>query len=489
MEFVCEGPPHVAAELAALLPPRATLLSGGARLQEVSPGDVVMLVLGFDAGQDPGAALAPATRGLARIAALAGASVTAIGAGLDRLPIAERCRLILEGVRTFIDTAAPNWRGELAAAVTHAVAADARRRRDAQLTASRLERVGLIGGSAALQAGIRDLLRIAPLSDLPVLVTGETGTGKEMVARALHGLDPRRWNRPFVPLNCAALSTTLAESELFGYRRGAFSGAERDRAGLIRAADGGVLLLDELGDLPRDLQAKLLRVLQERRVLPIGTDSEVAVDVRVIAATHRDLEAMVRAGDFRADLYQRISVTTLHLPPLRERREDLPALVRHFLRKHGAAEEAALPPAPEFMSALASLAFPGNVRELENLVRAALARGGTARPLTLADLPDAVLRELANDLGPAAGDGGAADRLMTEKIILEECGWNLERAMDSCEGHFVAHALHRCAGNQLAAASLLGVTPRTIYNKLRKHQIRGARAPGHVAPDQTLARV
>jgi two-component system response regulator AtoC len=141
------------------------------------------------------------------------------------------------------------------------------------------------------------------------------------------------------------------------------------------------------------------------------------------------------------------------------------------------------------MSALASLAFPGNVRELENLVRAALARGGTARPLTLADLPDAVLRELANDLGPAAGDGGAADRLMTEKIILEECGWNLERAMDSCEGHFVAHALHRCAGNQLAAASLLGVTPRTIYNKLRKHQIRGARAPGHVAPDQTLARV
>jgi transcriptional regulator with GAF, ATPase, and Fis domain len=485
MEFVCEGPASVAAELAALLPPGATLLPGGSRLDEVDPGDVAMLVLGGDVGSGPDTTLAPGTRGLARTAALAGVSVIAAGDGIDRLPIAERCRLILEGVKTFIDTAAPTWRGELAAAVAHAAAAHARRRRDAQLTASRLERVGLIGGSAALQAGIRDLLRIAPLSDLPVLVTGETGTGKEMVARALHGLDPRRASGPFVALNCAALSRTLAESELFGHRRGAFSGAERDRAGLIRAAEGGVLLLDEIGDLAVDLQAKLLRVLQERQVLPIGSDSEVAVDVRVIAATHRDLAAMVRAGEFRADLHQRISVTTLHLPPLRERREDLPALVLHFLRKHGADGGAALPPAPEFLSALASLEFPGNVRELENLVRAALARAGAARPLALADLPEAVLRELASDPAPPTDDG---DRLTIELEILEECGWNLERAMDSCESHFVAHALARCAGNQLAAASLLGITPRTIYNKLRKHQIRTARAHGAAGPDRSLAR-
>jgi DNA-binding NtrC family response regulator len=190
---------------------------------------------------------------------------------------------------------------------------------------------------------------------------------------------------------------------------------------------------------------------------------------------------MIRSGRFRADLYHRISVTTLELPPLRERREDLAALVEHMQRRHGRGQERGAPPTAEFMRALASLPFPGNLRELENLVRTALARAGGARPLGLADLPDSVLQELAGAVGSPANPAVPAPiGEPPEQAMLEACDWNLERALETCEGRFIARALSRCGGNQMAAASLLGVTARTIYNKMRKYHLgrsRGLRVP------------
>ena len=197
-----------------------------------------------------------------------------------------------------------------------------------------MKRLGSVGESQAMMAVFHTVLRVSPLSDMPVLITGETGTGKELLAHAIHQLDPKRCHGPFIALNCSALSPGLAESELFGHRRGAFTGADRERKGLIRAAEGGVLFLDEIGELDDALQAKLLRVLQENRVLGIGDDQEVAVNVRIIAATNRNLDAMVQQRTFRADLFHRLNVLAIHIPPLRERPADLKPLIEHFLEKH-----------------------------------------------------------------------------------------------------------------------------------------------------------
>ena len=178
------------------------------------------------------------------------------------------------------------------------------------------------------------MIRISRVSDVPTYITGETGTGKELLAKAIHSLDAKRRSGPFVAVNCSAISPGLAESELFGHRRGAFTGADRDRKGLIRAAQGGVLFLDEIGDLDAALQTKLLRVLQENRVLAVGEERDVPIDVRVVAASNRNLLAMVANGTFRADLFYRFTVLTVHVPPLRERRADIPPLIAHFVQKY-----------------------------------------------------------------------------------------------------------------------------------------------------------
>src|SRR5262249_49739435 len=239
-----------------------------------------------------------------------------------------------------------------------------------------------------MMAVFHTVLRISPLSDLPVLITGETGTGKGLLAHAIHQLDRKRCQGPFIALNCSALSPGLAESELFGHRRGAFTGADRDRKGLFRAAEGGVLFLDEIGELDEAVQAKLLRVLQAHRVLGIGDDHEVAVNVRIIAATHRNLEAMVQQGTFRADLWHRLHVLAIHIPPLRERPADLKPLLEHFLEKYqGLRPAGPLSAAPEFLEALTQLPLPGNAREVENLVQWVLVHKDDAAPLTLRDLP------------------------------------------------------------------------------------------------------
>lgn len=246
-------------------------------------------------------------------------------------------------------------------------------------------RFGMIGVGAAMTKLFNLIERVAP-SDVPVLVQGETGSGKELVARALHTASDRA-DQPFLAENCAAVAATLLESELFGHVRGAFTDAARDRDGAFVAADGGTLFLDEIGDMPVDMQAKILRVLQEGEVRPVGSNKARKVDVRIVAASHRDLAAMIATGAFREDLYYRLNVVTLALPALRERPEDLEPLSRFLLGRIAAeAKEPARELTPDGAAALAGREWPGNVRELENLLRRAVALSSPGTALGPAEL-------------------------------------------------------------------------------------------------------
>ncbi len=301
----------------------------------------------------------------------------------------------------------------------------------------------------------------AAASRATVLIRGESGTGKELMARAVHYASPRA-KGPLVAVNVAALPDTLIESELFGHDRGAFTGADREHRGRFEMADGGTLFLDEIGDLPKGTQVKLLRVLQEQAFERLGGSRTLRVDVRVIAATNRDLEAMVARGDFRDDLYYRLSVVPVELPPLRERREDIPALVRLFLARFaGERTETVTDVSREAMDLLLKYQYPGNVRELENLMHRAvvLARD---RTLTTADLPIRVARVKAD---------GRADEVATFVERVAE----FERAL-------IVDALDRSGGVQTRAARALGMSERHLRYKLRKYQLgAGGGQPGEPA--------
>ena len=379
-------------------------------------------------------------------------------------PLGLRCRLLMTGAHLLFDSASPDFARDLGGELAgHFAQIRERHAADRQLQAT-MAQLGIVGSSMPMLGLVRAIARLAPLSDVPAVILGETGSGKELVARALHQLDPYRRQGPMLTLNCAALTASLAETELFGHKRGAFSGAERSRPGLFRAASGGVLFLDEIGDLALDLQGKLLRVLQERRVLTVGDDQETAVDVRVVCATHRDLPAMVREGRFREDLWQRLSVVNLRVPPLRERRSDIPALVEAFLAKHAPAAPRSV--APEYLDALMGARLTGNVRQLENLVRRSLAVADHSRPLGLADLPPELWQELADQPGPVAEPVAAARAIIPVEL-------NLARAIEACERQTVEQALVEAGGSQSRAADLLGITGRSVYNKIRKHRLRG----------------
>jgi DNA-binding NtrC family response regulator len=314
---------------------------------------------------------------------------------------------------------------------------------------------GLIGDSAALR-DVQRLVRRAAPTDATVLVTGESGTGKEVVARALHD-ESRRAAGPFIALNCSALPGELIESELFGHLKGAFTGADRDREGLFEAADGGTLFLDEIGDLGAQAQAKLLRALEERRITRIGGTRSVPVNVRVIAATHRPLERMAAEGSFREDLLYRLRVIELHLPPLRERREDIPAIAIHFL-----ADFAARYGRP--VRALSNAArgvllahdWPGNVRELRNAIERAvvLAEGES---IESGDLPPGLDARAALPLRPA--DAALAGLTWAEARA---------RAMDAWERDFLAAALERQGGNVSRTAQVLGLHRQSLQKRLRQ---------------------
>ena len=311
----------------------------------------------------------------------------------------------------------------------------------------RAEFRNIIGISRGMEEVFSVVRKVAD-TEATVLITGESGTGKELVARAIHSLSARR-THPFVAINCAAIPRELLESELFGHVKGAFTGAVRDKEGKFQTAERGTLFLDEVGELPVELQPKLLRALQEREVAPVGGGSPRKLDVRVVAATNSDLEEAIAAGAFREDLYYRLAVIPIHLPPLRERPEDVPLLVRHFAAKHGAP---AVGFAPDAMAALQKHAWPGNVRELENTVeRLLILRGGDL--ITLAELPDKVR-------GAARDRGGRVVNLPPEGYSLEQ----LEREV-------VIEALERCDWNQAAAARFLRIPRHTLIYRMEKYSI------------------
>src|SRR5689334_5222656 len=260
-----------------------------------------------------------------------------------------------------------------------------------------MELNGIVGSSTKIQ----DVLRmVARLKDTrtPVLITGESGTGKELVARAIHYRGSFA-KRPFVAVDCGSLVPTLIESELFGYEKGAFTGANKSKDGLFQTASGGTIFLDEIGELSMEMQAKLLRVLQEKEVRPVGSNQKVKVDVRVIAATNRDLEAAYKEGNFRKDLYFRLNVVTLHLPPLRERKSDIPALVHFFLDK--LAPGRMVPISPAAMECMLEYEWPGNVRELENCIERAVALG-SRETIDVCDLPPVIRQQQAGENAAAA---------------------------------------------------------------------------------------
>jgi transcriptional regulator with PAS, ATPase and Fis domain len=294
------------------------------------------------------------------------------------------------------------------------------------------------------------LVRVAP-SNSSVLITGESGTGKELVAQAIHRLS-RRAMGPMVAVNCAAIPEQLLESELFGHVRGAFTGAQQPRAGRFKLADGGTIFLDEIGELPLVLQGKLLRVLQDRIVEPLGGSKGEPVDFRVVAATNKDIETLASEGRFRLDLFYRLNVVPLALPPLRERKGDVPILVRHFLDKASASE---LTFANDAMEALERHPWPGNVRELQNLVERLAVLKGTGE-IGLADLPPSI-----RSAAPAAASSQAAPALPPEGI-------DLYAALAELEDRLINEALERSGGNKNQAAKILRLNRTTLVEKLKK---------------------
>jgi DNA-binding NtrC family response regulator len=408
-----------------------------------------------------------------------GVPILAYADGASAWALSTRCRVLLAGARHLADSAVTDFAAEARGRLASLLGALHARRAEVRELGQTMAGAGLLGGGRAMLDVFRAIARASRLSDVPALILGETGTGKELVARALHRLDNKRGRGPFVPVNCAALPKSLAESELFGHRRGAFSGAERTRRGLVRAADGGVLFLDEIGELDVELQAKLLRVLQEGRVLVVGEDEEVPVSVRVVAATHRDLEAMVERGEFREDLWHRLSAVHLRVPPLRERREDIALLTEHLVRKHAALAGAVVAPAigADFVGALGSVDLRGNVRQLENVIRGAMAGRTDAAPLGLADLPPEILREISASSEPRAvapppETVEGRDWPQSSARLLDANGWNLARALESCERMLLTEAIACHRGNQTRMAQVLGITPRSVYNKLRRHHLK-----------------
>ncbi len=328
-------------------------------------------------------------------------------------------------------------------------------RENRQLKAQLLDRYAfpnIISGSPKMEEVMGLVARVAP-SQATVLIRGESGTGKELIANAIHYASPRS-DKPFIKVNCSAIPETLLESELFGHERGAFTGAVQKRVGRFEEAEGGTIFLDEIGDLPPSTQVKLLRILQEREFQRLGSNLTLKADVRVIAATHRNLEEAMGKGLFREDLYYRLNVITIHLPPLRERREDLPLLIDHFLKKYSERNRKMIRDiSKEARTLLMRHSYPGNVRELENLIERAvvLCRGEV---ITTQDLPFH-LQE-----GTSEGQREMSQRAKT-----------LPESLEEIERELILRALHQHQGVQTRAAESLGISERVLRYKMKKYRI------------------
>jgi len=311
---------------------------------------------------------------------------------------------------------------------------------------------GIVGSSAKIQDVLRMVSRLKD-TRTPVLITGESGTGKELVARAIHFRGTFA-NRPFVAVDCGSLVPTLIESELFGYEKGAFTGALKSRTGLFQSANGGTIFLDEIGELPLELQAKLLRVLQEKEVRPVGSNVRTKVDVRVIAATNRDLEKEYRTGTFRKDLYFRLNVVTVHVPALRERRSDIPMLGHWFLDRCAPGRSVQVTNAA--MKCLLQYDWPGNVRELENCIERAVALGNQ-QSIDVDDLPPAIATEPATEHQPALS---SSDGFSTTDL-------------EDIERTTIERVFQQVKGDKVLAGKMLGISRATLYRKLKRYNIGG----------------
>jgi two-component system response regulator AtoC len=422
-----------------------------ARLRELPEGtELVVLV----ADEDPHA----------RAALLAAGALAVINSGLDDAALSETLRAVLR-----------------------------RRREQAQgrIDSGRAVRASLddFVSTSAIMVEFLDVARRVVPGDSSVLILGETGVGKERLARSIHAEGPRG-TAQFLAVNCSALPESLLESELFGHEEGAFTGATRSRRGLFELAHRGTIFLDEVGDMPLSLQAKLLRVLQEREFLPVGAEQPVRVDVRVMAATNRDLAAEVAAGRFRADLYYRLCVVGLTVPPLRERREDVPLLARsyadHFRAKLG---RGASELSPEALERLTAYDWPGNVRELINVIERAVLLGRGAR-IEVADLPPAIAAPARAT--PRGGAARAAAEVGREELGL---AWSAarERALRAFERRYFERLLADCEGRVGEAARRAELDPRSLYDKLRRLGLRredylAPRAQGAATPPGAGAR-
>ena len=310
---------------------------------------------------------------------------------------------------------------------------------------------GLIGMSPRMQRVYKLIQKVAQHT-YPVLILGESGTGKELVARSIHFSGPRK-NKPFAPVDCSSLVPTLIESELFGYVKGAFTGAQHTKQGLFEAAGEGTLFLDEIGDLPIDLQAKLLRALQEREIKPVGSNERIGIRARVIAATNRDLESAIRTGGFRQDLYFRLNVVQIKLPPLRERKTDIPLLANTFLEKFTDAARPIHTISEDAMRRIMAYDWPGNIRELENAIERAVALG-SGPILHVTDLPSNLQYTSSEKLSDV-------DELVPLEIL---------------ERRAIFRALQETSGDKLAAARLLGIGKTTLYRKLKQYESGRAHA-------------
>ncbi len=317
----------------------------------------------------------------------------------------------------------------------------------------------IVGNSSKMQAIFQMIETVAEVQST-VLINGESGTGKELVARAIHDMSPRA-EKPFISINCGAFTETLLESELFGYIKGSFTGANANRKGLFEAADKGTIFLDEIGEMSPAMQVKLLRVLQEKRVRPVGAHDELTIDARVIAATNRDLKQMSLDGTFREDLFYRVSVIPINLPPLRDRSEDIPDLVEHFVRKFCDQTGRDVTISPKALNLLENYMWGGNVRELEHTIERAVALERTD------EIQPERLPEHITNYNP--------DRIKAEFDLPDE-GLNLSAHLDNLEKTYVLEALRLTHGNQTKAADLLQMQVRSLRHLLDKHDIRNLSA-------------
>ena len=383
------------------------------------------------------------------------------------------CQAVLEGFNGFLDCSSESFAQELCESISQSASRyeHVRESQSSALPSELLESDTMVGVSKAWRGLLRKLWRTSMISDVSVLIQGESGTGKQVLAESIHRLDSKRNAKHFATVNCAAITGTLAESELFGHCKGAFTGATSNRLGYFRSCDGGTLFLDEISELGMNLQPKLLRVLQEGRVLPVGADHEFATDVRVIASSNKPLGPLVAEGKFRLDLYQRLKVVSLAVPPLHERLEDVPLLLDTFLKRYRHYYGGQIRSIdPQVYDILGRTKLAGNVRELENIVRQALVLKESGTRLEVYDLPAELLSQTAAK--PSGGNGLIPAEVATSlSKMLAEGKVSLSDVVEGFEKTLISQAMDKSDGTQSELAQRLGLTRRTFYNKLQKYSI------------------